>query len=411
MTAAFATVGGQPATEVVVHVPGRGPWFADVVFEGAPDVSGRVDIVLGERLFSGTIDPRHDGTFGLQRRSRVVAGAGGWGTLVEARAYHSDAGLRARVVADDAARAAGETLSPTEFAPALEQIGIAYVRQAGPASRVLEDVIGEVPWWVGYDGTTRVGSRAETEARSSAYEVLEYRPDQRLATLSLVDEDVAAVGIGSILTSTRLDEDVTIRELELRVEAASVRVLAWCGGSATGDEGRLERALRAIVTRTTDRKLFGVYRYRFRQMSGDRYELQAVSRVAGLPDVVPVSAWPGIGGAHTEPTVAAEVLVQFIGGDRREPIVTHFQGKDASGWTPANLTLDATTLIKIGAGATKPPAWAGELRAELVKIAGALVAAQAPVGGGPLTWAPGTDYPVAGVPAVSALGAAKALVQ
>ncbi|MBZ0120990.1 MAG: hypothetical protein K8H88_28605, partial [Sandaracinaceae bacterium] len=74
---ALVTVGGQPASRVTVHVPPVGPWWAEVDFEGDPtELEGRVTIALGALELVGTVDPSHDGTHGLQRRSRIVAGAG-----------------------------------------------------------------------------------------------------------------------------------------------------------------------------------------------------------------------------------------------------------------------------------------------------------------------------------------------
>lgn len=352
MTAPYATVDGYPLVSARVHVPSRGPWFADVEFESAPELSGRVTLRLGELELSGTIDPTHDGTHAEHRRSRIVAGGGGWGTLLAPKAYHNDAGIRARTVAQDAAREAGEELADD---PLLEErIGVDYVRQTGPASRVLEDALRGAGWWVDYDGRTRVGSRETAEA--SGYEVLEHVPDERVIVLAV--DDLRTVGIGSVLTE-RLDAPQTVRELEVEVTADRARVKAWTGGTESA-RGRLEDALRSIVRHSTDDRLFGAWRYRVVRMRGDRVELQAVRRDAGLPDVLPVSMWPGLAGAHAELTGGAEVLVQFIEGDRTMPIVTHFAGKDGAGWAPANVTLDASTLIKLGQSATKGVARLGD---------------------------------------------------
>lgn len=337
---AYATVDGEPLVSARVHVPSRGPWFADVEFESAPSVSGRVTLRLGELELIGTVDPAHDGTHAGHRRSRIVAGGGGWGTLLAPKAYHNDAGVRARTVAQDAAREAGEELADS---PLLEaRIGVDYVRQAGPASRVLEDALRGAGWWVGYDGVTRVGAREISEA--SGYEVLAYLPDSRLAVLAL--DDLRTIGIGSVI-SERLDTPQTVSELEINVSADRARVKAWTGGGESS-RGRLEDALRSIVRRSTDDRLFGVWRYRVVQMNGDRVELQAVRRDAGLPDVLPVSMWPGLAGVHAELTGGAEVLVEFIEGDRTMPIITHFAGKDGTGWAPANVTLSASTTLRLG---------------------------------------------------------------
>ncbi|AKF06083.1 hypothetical protein [Sandaracinus amylolyticus] len=346
---AFAHVNGHPAIAIAVHVPGVGPWWADVTLEGDPDLSGAVTIGIGELSLEGTVDPGHSGTHGLQRRMRVVAGAGAWGSLLRARSYHNDAQVRARTVVEDAAREAGETLG--DFAPAAERIGVDYVRQAGPASRALEDVIGGVPWWVGYDGVTRVTSRASVAADPAAYQVLEHVPGDRVVVLAV--DDPRAVVIGSVL-SQGLDEPQTVRELVLEVAPISVRVRAWCGG-VDGARGRIAGALRGIVRLVRDEKLFGLWRYRVVRVigtaedpDGERLELQAVRRDAGLPDLLAVDMWPGIAGAHSKPALGAEVLVEFVEGDRRLPIVAHFGGRTAPGYVPQRLVLSASSAVVIG---------------------------------------------------------------
>jgi hypothetical protein len=373
MTQAFATVAGEPASSVTVHVPQIGPWFAEVELEGAPELSGRVTIALGELELEGTVDESHSGTRGLQRRLRIVAGGGGWGTLLGARAYHADNGVSARTVAEDAAREAGEELG--SFAPASAQLAADYVRQSGPASRVLEDVLGGVPWWVDEQGLTQVGTRSSSRPAEGSYEVLEVVPDEHLVTLGV--DDLRSIVIGSVL-SAGLDEEQTVRELELVVSADAVRVRAWCGGSATSRD-RLVDALGAFVDRRTDRRLFGLWRYRVVQMSGDRLELQAVRRAAGLPDILPISMWPGVAGAHAHPAGGSECLVQFVEGDRTMPIVTHYVGKDSDDlFVPNKVTFSVQPIggrILLGTtveGDTIPVSLADRTDARLDKISAAL---------------------------------------
>lgn len=361
MTEIHTTIDGHPATRVLVHVPGRGPWFADVDLETDPELEGQVTIALGALELVGTVRATEAGTHGMQRRVRVVAGGGGWGTLLAAKAYHNDARVRAQTVAEDAAREAGETLG--DFAPQLERIGVDYVRQSGPASRVLEDVIGVVPWWVDYDGVTQVGARSSSTPAADAYEVLEHEPRERVVTLAV--DDLSAIGVGSVL-SERLDEPQTVRELELDVGAERVRVRAWCGEDA--GYGHLWGLVRGLARRATDDQLFGVYKYRVVQMSGDRVELQAVRRELGLPDIRPISMWPGLAGAHAELAGGAEVLVSFIDGARTQPIVTGFVGKGGPGHTPQNTTIDITSELKLGASASAYVALANLVKARLDTI-------------------------------------------
>jgi hypothetical protein len=354
----FATLDGRRCTSVDVHVPYVGPWFADVDMEEAPDVSGRVSLKLGDLELSGTVRESRDGTHGLQRRTRVVAGAGGWGNLLTPKAYHNDSRIKARTLAEDAARGAGETLGG--FAPELDRVGVHYVRQAGPASRVLEDVIGGVPWWVDYQGVTQVGERAESPADPEAYEVLEYHPRERLAVVAV--DDLRQVGIGSVL-SERLDDSQAVRELTVEVRDEGVRVHCWTG---EGARGRLAGVFRSLVERATDGRIHGLWRYRVVKMSGDRVELQAMSQRAGLPDALPVHQFPGLAGAHADLTAGAEVLVQFVEGDRTRPVVTHYGGRGFGGHTPQVTTIDVATRLDLGAGASSFVALADKVDA-LVK--------------------------------------------
>lgn len=358
---AIVHIDGNPATRAIVHVPARGVWWADVDLEGDPEIVGRVTLVLGELELSGTVLEQQSGVHGLQRRVRIVGGAGGWATQLTAKAYHSDAGVQVRAVVEDAAREAGEELGTVS--PASARLGADYVRQAGPASRVLEDVIGGVPWWVDYEGRTQIGERSTSEADVEAYEVLEHDPRARLVTLAV--DDLRSIGIGSIVTS-RLEEPQTVRELEIVVDDV-VRVKAWCGGDGS-PLGRLTRLIESLVARSTDGKIFGCWRYRVSQMSGDRVELQAVRAAAGLPDILPISMWPGLAGVHAELAQGAEVLVEFVEGDRTMPIITGFVGKGGPGHTPQNTTIDITSTLKLGAGASQFVALANLVKARLDTI-------------------------------------------
>lgn len=333
MSDLFVGVNGHRVTSVKLTVANVGPWVAELVFEGSPDLVGRVTLTIGTLELSGTLDPDRNGTFGLRRSARIVGGAGSWGSQVTAKNYANDAGIKARTVAEDAARAVGESLG--SFVPTRERVGSFYVRQAGCASTALEDALGGAPWWVDYAGVTQAGPRPATALDATAYQVLAYDPATRVATLAV--DDPGAIRIGSILTE-RLDAPQTVREFELSVTAEEMRVHAWCGGSDTGG-GRLADLFRSIVERVTDGKLFGKYRYRVVRMNGDRVEAQAVRKAAGLPDLLPVSMWPGVAGVHAVLTPGAEVLVEFIEGDRTQPIVTHFAGKDGAGFVPTSLTL------------------------------------------------------------------------
>lgn len=337
----FLSLGGALLVGVKLTVAWRGPWFAECVFDDeAATVNGSAPLVIDTSTWRGTIDEGSSGTYGFQRRSRIVAGAGAWGKLLPPKHYHSDSGVSARRVAEDAAREAGETLGA--FAPASATIGIDYTRGAGTASRALEDAIGATDWYVDAAGVTRVGARTIVTPDPTAYEVLSFDPMSRIAELAVYD--VAAIVPGAQLV-VGVDAPITIREVELTIDADTMRARAWCGEAR---RGRLAESVGAIVERLTDGKLFGMWRYRVVRMSGDRVELQAIS--LGVPDVLPISMAPGGAGLHAILTPSAEVLVQFVEGDRTRPVVTHFAGKDGVGHLPIELALCGGTrqVARIG---------------------------------------------------------------
>lgn len=338
MSETFAAVNGQRLTELRVTVGNVGPWTALCTFEAAPDVSGLVTLTVGSLTMVGTVEADQSGTFAIQRKARIVGGAGGWANQVKAKNYHNDAGVKALTVAQDAAREVGETIGG--FVPTAERVGNDYVRAVGTASAVLETVVGGAPWWVDYAGVTQVGPRPAVPLDAINYHVLAYDPQSRLITLGV--DDPGIVQIGSVLSDERLDAPQTVRDFELRVTAEELRIVAWCGGSESAP-ARLPGLLRSIIARATDDHLFGKFRYRVVRMASERVELQAIRKGAGLPDVLPVSMWPGVAGVHAELTPGAEVLVEFIEGDRTMPIVTHFAGKGGPGFVPVSLVLGGTT--------------------------------------------------------------------
>jgi hypothetical protein len=389
MTEIFSTVAGFPCTRVKVTAGNTGPWVAECALAGAETVSGRVTVQLGALALSGTVDPGNNGTFGLQRKLRVVGGAGSWGNDAPAKDYHSDAGVKARTIADDAARAVGETIGT--FVPTAERVGVDYTRPRGPAVATLERAAAGAAWWVYYAGVTHVGPRAPVTPALKSYTVLAYEPRSRVVTLAV--DDPSAIVVGSVIAEG-LDGPQTVRELVIDVSAAELRITAWCGGAATG-AGQLAGLVQALVARANEGPLWGTYRYRVVRMSVDRVELQIVRKASGLPDMLPLSMWPGIAGAHAVLTPGAEVLVEFIEGDRTMPVVTHFAGKDGAGFVPVHLTLGG----EIGAPAARqgdavevllPPAVfsgtiggtpaTGVLTFPLVKTLGVITAGSSKVG-------------------------------
>jgi len=337
------TINGERATDVVATVPWRGSWFADVTLEDESDLSGRITIQSNGLEMVGTIDDRYSGKFRTEHKLRVVGGGGGWTQLVPSKGYHNDAGVAAVRVAQDVASEVGESLGTFTANP--EKVGVDFARQAGTAGQVLDQLVGSTYWWVDYAGLTQAGAREVQTIDLEQVQLLSF--DQGTKKVMLAADDLTAVQVGYQLD---IDDQGTflIRELTLSATDEGVTFTGWCGPGT--QRSRLAGVLSDMVEAVAAKRLFGMWRYRVSRQSGDRLELQAINPDAGLPDLLPISMWPGTSGSHAEPALGSEVLVQFVEGNRAQPIVTHFAGKDKEGFVPVSLLL-AADAIKIGSDA------------------------------------------------------------
>jgi len=360
MTDAFATLGNARVRRLSLTVPNTGVWCAevDLIDDAALTDGARVDLRIGPTLWRGTVAPGENGVFAATRKCMVKGGAGAWGTTLAPKHYHNDFAVRAAEVVADLCRETGETLG--SFVPAAERIGVDYVRAAGiTAAGSLADVIGAVPWWVDQAGLTNVGTRPATQLNAGTYELLAYDPRLRMATLGVNASDIGPIAIGATLVDQRIDRAAVIREYTVELEEDRLRVQAYCGGDEL-TAGNLAQLMTSIVKRIMDERLVGRFKYRVVNMLTDgRVDLQAVNKTSGMPDLRCASAWPGVAGAHAELTPGAEVLVEFIEGDRAQPILTGFGGKQAPGFVPVELVLGdpltATAAASVGDTVTSAP--------------------------------------------------------
>lgn len=333
MTAPVA-LDGHPVRTLTLRVGNAGPWVADVELTEAPNLFGPVVLTIGEAALHGTIVPQETSVFGLSFSARVVGGANGWGRVLSRKGYHNDAGIKAQLLAEDAAREVGETLG--SFTPERERIGIDYARAMLTASTVLEYAAGSAPWWVDYAGVTHVGERTHTAIPRDAYALLDFDELNQVATLGV--NQLEALLVGGELNEDRLGPARIIRDLEVTTaDNSPLHATAWCGGDNTG-AGRLARIIRRLLERTAETRLFGVYRYRVAAMRGDqRVDLQAVR--ADLPDLRAIAQWPGAPGLSATLTPGTEVLVQFIDGDFGQPVLSAYVGPGGPGFVAQAVVL------------------------------------------------------------------------
>lgn len=347
--ALYCGIGSDKILRMTLHLPYSGVWWAECEFENeaasaAP--GSAVTISFDDLSLEGTADPAGSGVFGVARSARIIGGGAGWATSLPAKGYANDARIKAYDVAYDAAQEAGETLGDVD--PESERLATHYSRRAAPASTTLADVIGGSRiWWVGLDGNTNVAAARPARPAPSPndYQILEYNAREMLATLSV--DSPGVVLPGDVLTipadlSGGTATTLNVRDVEIELSSDSLRVRAWCGSPPVlgAGLGRLAGTLRAMIEHTLGGSLFGAYRYRVVSMHVDgRVNLQAVSSADGLPDALRVPQWSGCAGAHAELALGSEVLVQFIGGRREEPIVSGYAGREGPSHVPDQLVL------------------------------------------------------------------------
>lgn len=354
---ATMSLGALRAAHVRLWTPWTGVWLADVDVDldktkAVP--AGAQTLTIGTAKLVGTVDDSRAGRFGEKASLRLLGGGGGWHKPVPARSFHNDAGLTSRDVIEATAAEVGEIatdLAPVPLAVDFERAGEPATSPA-PASAVLANR----PWWVGFDGKTVVGARPVATAPKSA-EVLSWSGLEQRAELACDELLVPGTTIADARYGT-----IVLRDIEQTFADGSARAVAWCGPVGVS---RLVDSLVTLVRQRLGGLYLGRYAYRVvRQNVDGRLELQAVERERGLPDMLPVTAWPGVPGVTAKVANGTIVHVEFIAGDPSRPVVTGFEGTKA----PQSVTLTAGA-VNIGGDAAKALAIAELVDARLSALA------------------------------------------
>lgn len=157
----FAQLNGIPITKLHLVVPALGLWHADATLAQAVDITAPQVLLLSGSTWNCAIVRAVD--FSGERSVRLVGGTGGWRKPVPALQYSSPAGVPTVTVLADAASLVQEI--PPVLAPTVPPtIGTGYVRQAGAASLVLQDLQdrGVLSWWLDPLGVVQTATRLPT---------------------------------------------------------------------------------------------------------------------------------------------------------------------------------------------------------------------------------------------------------
>lgn len=214
----FATLNGSRVTRANVILPFKGAWTADVWIDEATDVTGSVTLVIGDLTLKGTVT--RGGSFTGRSAFRLIAGAGGWMKALDARYYKSPFGVKASAVLTDAGKEVGETVTVT----ADRTLGQFFVREQGPAARVLAMLADQ--WWIREDGVTVVGVRTSATI-VEPFEVISAAPEKGRVEVA---SDTPAVWVpGSKFNSSTLPTQ-TINAVVHKVSPTAVRTEVWTNG-------------------------------------------------------------------------------------------------------------------------------------------------------------------------------------
>jgi len=199
----FASLNGIIATHCMLVLPLTGIWHADVRLSTAPIAPfvgpGQV-LVLNNTTYTCAVVRSID--LAGVRMVRLVGGTGRWRTSIPAQQYASPIGVSTSVVLTDAAVTAGE-LPPVVGPTVPPTLGNAFVRRAGLASLVLQQVLGDT-WWMDPLGVVQTVPRIPTPiATAFAAEDVAGAPGvYRIATESPDDWQPGSLFVGPTVSGT-----------------------------------------------------------------------------------------------------------------------------------------------------------------------------------------------------------------
>jgi hypothetical protein len=320
-----ATLAGHRVTHARVTLPAWGAFWAEVSLDEEVSLSGRVALSVADLQLSGTVMSGGPGPKG-RSSFRLAGGAGAWGKKIPAKSYANDAGVKASTILVDAAKACGETLDPTTIPDV--RLGPAWTREEAVAARALEQ-IAPAGWYVGQDGTTRIGKRPPTTLTTPA----SIGPvDQARRCVPLAADAIAAIVPGVVV------EGIEAADVLHELTPSGLRSTIW--GKGPADTSRELAAFRRLLEQLDPARRFrGIYEYRIVTQDGDRVNLQPIRISTGMPDLQRVVVRPGIPGARADHTLGARVLVGFVDADPARPVVVGFEDAEGGGFVPTQLYL------------------------------------------------------------------------
>ena len=318
------TLNGRTITTCRVSIPAWGPWMADVECASGDELSGPAVLAIDDLTLRGTI--LRGGPIDARTSYRIVGGAGGWGRTIAAKGEINDAGVKYATVLNAAAIACGETMGTIPAGT----VGPSYVRVAGPASRVLEELFPR-GWYIDEAGATHIGRRPVTPYTGTATRMVHDTAQGRIV--------LAPASIATLLPGAVVD-GVEAVDIE-HVLDGTLRTTVWGRRADRSGEPVASGLARIVETLTAHHRFFAPWEYRVVQKTGNRYDLQPVRVSAGMPELRLVRVRPGLAGGSASAKLGSLVVVAFVNGDPARPEIVAFDHADSPGYIPDEIKLQA----------------------------------------------------------------------
>lgn len=336
----YACVAGR------LEIPGVGLWYASVELSDEVALEGAVTLTVLDTTWQGFViaGAALDG----RSRYRIVAGAGGWGNDLPARAYANDAGLQISQLVADVASEAGE---PAPTGAPTTRLGPHFVRPAAPASFAL-NLLSPRAWYAQPSGVVAFGARSDAPASKAP--VVARNAAARMVELALTDTAANIVPGASTEFGTAADA-----EIEIAPEGVRARLYA-----APAAGRRAQAYARILAASDPGARFRGVFEYRVISQAGERLNLQPVRSRPNMPDLARVPVRAGVPGVKCQHAPGSQVLVAFIDGDASRPAVVGFDSPDQPGWQP--LAYEMGGPLALGVARVTDPVQAGAFSGVIV---------------------------------------------
>lgn len=343
------------------------PWNGAPIFDLDLDPEipvvpfGKLPLSIGLNVpVIGTIDPRYTGKFGARIKARLVGGGNGWDKETIGLHISNPSGtlLTAAVLAVVGAEV-GEVVVDATPLP----IGTDYVISAGPASRVLADRAWHVDLTT---GVTMVAPRIPVPTDPTTIEVLLYDPTTSVAEVA--SDMILQPGM-ILVDPIRIGLPIMIVEVSGEFNAEGSRATCKCvpvtdypkpGKGAA----RLVAAIQSAAREASPPEYLQITRYRVvaENPATKKRTLQAVDFLGNLPNLIEIGT-ATLPGFSAKVVPGSEVLVGFMNGDAKYPIVLAFQ----EGIPALQLQFEALSIV-LGEGLGGPIALATGVQTQITAL-------------------------------------------